>query len=373
MTDVNRLLARVVDDAPPATITPASAIAAGRRARRRRRGMAGAGVGAIAMAVASVIALAVPPGAPTPTIVAEEPGSLAAVPVLRPADDVPSASARPDLVGADARAVRFSLDFTIGPIGQTGYSSGNGSETLVSGAVTIRLSQDNALALVVATATDIFPGTLGVPQTLPADRRTTRTDVRVNGRRGSLYTVAAPGMEPLFTGLMWSPVEGVWVAMATFVGTGANLIWLAENALALDRAQRCVVPFSLPTVPANLRLSWCHATIPADSATIGRSTVEFTGGDKPQIWVSAGKDPDDTDPPAAPNRTVAGQAAHWSGTDTGQLRSDNFHGLPITVGVVGRDDGEAVAQGVLAGAQIAADPHTPTSWPLDPAPGLAST
>jgi hypothetical protein len=80
-----------------------------------------------------------------------------------------------------------------------------------------------------------------------------------------------------------------------------------------------------------------------------------------------------TDPPAAlPNRTVAGQAAHWSGTDPGQLRADNFRGLPITVGVAGRNDGEAVATGVLAGATIAADLHTPTSWPPDPAPGLAS-
>jgi hypothetical protein len=373
VTDLSRLLARVLEDERSVTITPATAIAAGRRARRRRRGMAAAGGGANAQAVAAVIALTVPRGAPTPTDVADEPVSLAAVPVLRLADDVPGTSARPDLVGADARAVHFSLDVTIGPIGHTAYSSGNGSETLVSGAVTTRLSRDNALALAVATAVDIFPGTPGVPRTLPGERRTIRTDVLVDGRRGSLYSITAPGMEPLFAGLLWSPVDGVWAAMATFVGTGANLIWLAENALTLDRAQRCVVPFSLPTVPTNLRLSSCHATIPADRSAVGRSGVEFSNGGKLEMWVTAGTGPDDTDPPAAPNRTVAGQAAHWSGTDPGQLRSDNFRGLPITVGVTGRNDGEAVATSVLASATIAADLHTPTSWPLDPAPGITST
>jgi hypothetical protein len=333
--------------------------------------MAGVGLGAVALAVVAAFALTVPRGASTPTGVADEPESLAAVPVLRLADDVPAASARPDLVGADARALHFSLDVTIGPIGHTAYTSGDGSETLVTDAVTVRLSRYNTLALAVATGADVFPGMTDVPQMLPNERRTIRTDVLVDGRRGSLYSIEAPRTQPLFAGLLWSPVDGVWAAMATFVGTGANLIWLAENALALDRAQRCVVPFSLPSVPANLRLSRCHATIRADRSAIGAYVVQFSSGGKVQISVSAGDWL--TDPPAAaPNRIVAGQAAHWSGTDPGLLRSDDFRGLPIAVDVAGRTDGEAVATSVLAGATIAADLHTPSSWPLDPAPGLAS-
>ena len=356
MPELTDLLSRLTDDQPPVGITRESAIAAGRRARNRRRGLFGAAACALTVAVAAAVTMSpVARQDRTGTAPAPAPARLNPVSRLPPAD-APGAAERPDLVGTDRRVFHFALEGVTTQDGVT-YVSGDGLEMAVAGWSSVVLTRDRAAAERVADSLD-------------AGRSLDRRAVTVGGRPGTLMRWTGSSGAPEFLNLVWDPIDGLSVGVGVLYPATEGTIWALVGALRLDMAQRCVTPFSLTDVPSGLRLVNCASGVPVAGGPYWVSRVELgdAAGNAITVSVGQGDEPGLAPGPGA-SRTVAGHPVEWFDGPTRALRSKDFDGVPVTVGVKG-SFGETEATRVLAGLRLADDRAGPFGWPADPVPGI---
>jgi hypothetical protein len=381
MSDLTELLERAVTEQPPLSITRDASLAAGRRAlRRRRHGAAVVLSAAVATLVggAATLTLGGAGGAPagTPPAVTMYP-----VPQLPDAPDVPGAADRPDLVGSDPLLRHFTVDASAWPVGAAVYSSSEGTETLQASALDVTVSRFKEKAEATANAVETLSvqssasPAVGSHIASPITSRSpvTRTPTTVNGRPATLISGLVQGRYS-YWGLLWQPSDGLWVGIHTGTATGPAELWDDVDALHLDRAQRCVVPFQLTDLPAGARLLSCTAGVPGPGDPYAYSEVSVGDAQGNMASVSVGQSVrlelrfTSAPPPQLSNRIVNGHPVVWSEDQPAALLSDDFDGVPLAVTVGGSYD-EATATRILAGLRLRDNRADPTTWPTDPAPG----
>ncbi len=381
MNDLAELLAESSVDQPPLRITRDSAVAAGRRAVRRRRYAAGAvAAGAVLVLAAGALAL---PRAGTPGLPVGAPSATTSYPIpqLPTAAGVPGAVDRPDLVGSDPRLLHFAIGASSWPLGSATYHSGAGTESLQAGGLDVTVSRSQSDAEVTAnprvseSVGSPTPGVDGMrvdyssgPGTVPGT--VSRTPTTVQGRPATLISITFPSGTYPFWGLLWQPVDGLWVGLSTQTVSGVDEMWRDVDALRLDRAQHCVVPFQLAALPAGAHLLGCTAGVPgsdprADSAIeVGDGHGNTASISIGQASVQVNQDGSTVAPPV-PNREVNKHPVAWV-PGVGFV-ADDYDGVPLHLSVSGDYD-EAVATQILAGLVVSTDLAKPASWPADPAP-----
>ncbi|GIH14405.1 hypothetical protein [Rugosimonospora africana] len=402
MTGLNELLERAVGDQPALSVTRETAVAAGRRAARRRRTLAvGTCAGVLAVAGVATVALGAGGGGGGGRAPAGGPNTMGLpvypVPALPAAAGVPGALQRPDLVGSDPLLSHFTVDTSAWPLSEATYMSSDGSETVSAGGLTITVSRTRDAASLAANpeltqlsaspgsvvpngdpGTTGDPGLIGSPGTTDQPGKTEKPTT-VGGRPATLTTRTETGGKYRHYGLLWQPVDGLWVGMSVESATAEAELWSDVDALHLDRTGRCVVPFRLTDLPAGAKVLGCVAGVPvpgqADvkfafssllvgdgrgdqaSVSIGEITRPDTGGDVGPNYSPA--------PLPPPNRTVNGHPIFWSSSRPMGFISDDFDGVPLSIDVRGSYR-EPQATQILAGLKLSANLIDPKTWPSDP-------
>ncbi|MBF9135002.1 hypothetical protein I0C86_39685 [Plantactinospora sp. S1510] len=387
MNDLHELIERALADQPPLSITRETALDAGRRAlRRRRRAAAAMGIAAVAAVAAGVVAVPqmrgteTPVGGPSATVDTYE------VPQMPAADGVPGAADQPSAVGTDPHLVHFSVPTAAWPVGDVSYSTntGAGAETIGAGSgLTVTVSRSRGPAEDTANSGSKV-SMIPAGSSSPVPPHTTSTPTTVDGNPATLYAATFPDGKFPYFGVLWQPVDGLWVGMFAATEHGETELWANVAALRLDQAQRIVVPFQLTWAPANVRLAGLQAGISTDqpyafsSANWGDDrgntfTVSVGGTSRPVTSPRSPGDPAVGAPsgPLQPNRTVAGHKVLWTErrcppTQTvceGSFTSDDYDGVPLDLTVTGYD--EATASQILTGLAISKDMKDPSTWPAE--------
>jgi hypothetical protein len=379
MGDLTELMTQAVEDQPPLAITRESAIAAGRRAvRRRRTGVAALVVGCAAALVAG--AGAVPRHGPdtsaAPNVVTYP------VPQLPRAVGVPGVADRPTALGSDPLLIHFGLDSSAWPLGEATYESRNGTESVQASALNVTVSRSKAVARDAADLSG-FERVISVDPRrpdgtpTPVAHQSATAPTTVDGRPATLFSLTfADGKYPYY-GLLWQPVDGVWIGLSSQTEIGVAELWSDVDALDLHRAHQVRLPFRLSRLPVGAKLLDCTAGVPAagEPYAVSMLTVgDAHGWAGIQVGSPASysvQPPSRSGPPApdeslpAPNRTVAGHPVLWTGET---LLTNDWNGVPLNVGV-GDGYGQAEATEILAGLKLSADLTDPSTWPADPTAG----
>jgi hypothetical protein len=383
MNDLTELIERATADQPPLSITRDSAVAAGRRAlRRRRQGTAVLGIAAVAAVVTGVTAVphfrgtGGPIGGPSSPV-----PDTYQVPQLPVANGVPGAADQPSLVGTDPRLVHFSVPTSAWPVGEAHYQTDTdrGTETIMAGGLTVTVSRTRAPAEETANSGSKVSVTKAGSSS-PIPPQLTNSPTTVAGHPATLYSAVFPdGTYPYF-GVLWQPVDGLWVGVFAATQSGVAELWADVAALDLQRAERIVVPFQLTWAPPNVHLLGISAGIPTDQP-YAFSSANWSDDRGNTVTVSFGERARPVSPgsPSGPpsfgpletNRTVAGHPVQWTdGTCPegrtpcgGTFVSDDYDGAPLELTVAGYD--EATATHVLAGLRISQNLKDPSSWPTD--------
>jgi len=388
MNDLHTLMERAMAEQPPLSITRETAVAAGRRALRRRRQVtavlgiaAAAAVAAGVTAVPHVRGTGTPIGGPSATVSTYE------VPQMPAADGVPGAVERPSAVGTDPQLFHFSVSTAAWPVGEVSYSTdiGAGAETIrAGGGLTVTVSRSRGPAEETARSVS---GVSMVPpgSSSPISPHLTSSPTTVDGHPATLYAATFPDGKFPYFGVLWQPVDGLWVGVFAATENGEQELWLDVAALRLDRAQRVAVPFQLAWVPDDARLVSLEPGISTDqpyavsSASWGDDhgntvTVSVGATSRPVTSPSSPDDPaaGSASGPPQPNRTVAGHDVLWTERRClpaqtvcgGSFTSDDYDGVPLDLTVTGYD--EATATQILTGLAISKNLKDPSTWPAEP-------
>lgn len=372
MNDLLELMERASADQPPSSITRESTLVAGRRALRHRRQVASvfAGVAAVVVA-AGVVTLPArlgssptPIGGPTPGVTTYR------VPQLPAAAGVPGAATRPDLVGTDPLLVHFAIPTSAWPVGEAVYSAADGTERLQAGGLTVAVTRYQSQA--EETANPQISVQTGQSAS-PVPGTTTHTPTTVGGRPATLTAMTFPTGEYPYYGLVWQPVDGVWVGLFAATKYGEAELWSDVAALRLDVAQRLVVPFQLTALPSGARLLGCTAGVPGAGEPYAASSVVVGDGHGNTATLAIGQqvrpsvhgEHSSSVPLPSPNRTVNGHPVVWLADAPRGLVSDDYDGVPLGLTVSGGYD-EATATQLLTGLVLSTDLTDPASWPAGP-------
>ncbi len=191
----------------------------------------------------------------------------------------------------------------------------------------------------------------------------------VDGRPATLISYAFPDGTYPYYGLLWQPVDGLWVGMFASTKDGVAELWSDVDALRLDHAQHLVLPLRLTRLPAGAHLLDCVAAIPVDQdyalAMVGvgdghgnRADLTFGQYVRPDTEAGQGR-------PASlptPNRTVAGHPMLWM---SNMFVSDDYEGVPLALSVSGSYN-EATATDILTGLVLSPNHKDPSTWPSTP-------
>jgi hypothetical protein len=342
----------------------AGAMARGRRIRRRRRlgvGLAAVvAVGAVgapyavlhSMATPMVVATPSPTASPTPT----PPPRVTLPTTLPPADGVPGAAERPDLVGTDAGILHFDVALSIvDDLHLSMWDTADGLE-----AVGISYGNEYHLGVSLALTRERLSRTSGLAE--PLD------DVLIRGRPATMLRYfppdATPPVPPTWS-LTWQPVDGLWAAVEARDVDSRTAIAVAEN-LYLDRAQRCVMPIRATVVPPDARWGTCMVGVKTSRDALGAwwySKFSLTMADGEQFGVSLEPRPPDRSlggpkDQFRPNRTVGEYPAMWT-VENGELRINDYRDL-FDLYVYGEKEADVLA--LAAGLRFDGDLTDPSTW-----------
>jgi len=227
----------------------------------------------------------------------------------------------------------------------------------------------------VYPAASLSPGAGRTADTGPAPMATSRTTIDLDGRPATLVSFTPPDGRYPFWGLVWQPVDGLWVGLLTQTEAGEDDLWHDVSALRLTSAYRCVVPFTVSDAPPGARIRSCSAGLPSPGdRPYAQSSVVLDDADGNTAEISVGAVTRPSGNPAvaagpgplpAPNRTVAGRSIWWSGSPGRMFIADDFDGIPLAVTVTGAWD-EPEATRIVAGLRIADNLTDPARWPTKP-------
>ncbi|MEU4529564.1 hypothetical protein AB0F49_15150 [Micromonospora ureilytica] len=325
----------------------AAAVTRGRVRVRRRRTTAGTALGVVAVLGLSVAIGPVRLPDAGPDVVMPGPGlpAVAPVSVVPPrADNVPGASARPDLIGADPQVLHFG--FAPDGLRYLSWSVQDGVEMArldVAGrTVTVELS---------ASAEALPRRAQGLPDELVPDLVTD----------GVFDGSVAHATGPHGVGVWlrhWQPAPGVYARASAVADDDRDLFDVAA-ALRLDQAHRCGGPLRLTALPAGTQLRRCEMTVAPFPAAFGVQMM-VSGNDLGAIQVELQYAASIVGSRSEGNRTIGGRAAYRAGG--AELELLGFPKAHLTAIWMGQGYGEEAAATVLGGAQVAEYLDRPTTW-----------
>jgi hypothetical protein len=254
-SDIDTLLAETLDDRAGGDIDPAPlmryAVTRGRRIRRRRALAGGAAFMVVAILGVATILLPQMRADPEPAPMA--PGTLftGRRPMLPPAVGLVGAAARPELVGTDPRVLHFSVDGLAGTATQVDWQSSPLVESAtVTGdgyRVTVKISY------IEGQLETSFAASAGVINPAVA--------VRIGDRTGSMRSSTVPDRDGLTRStIFWQPTDGFSAMVEAWVKTPADAVRVA-SLVRFDAAQRCALPFTLPSLPKGMAVRSCYVTL----------------------------------------------------------------------------------------------------------------
>jgi hypothetical protein len=309
------------------------------------------------------------------------------VPQMPAADGVPGAAEQPSAVGTNPRLMHFSVPTAAWPVGEVSYSTdvGAGAETIrAGGGLTVTVSRSRGPAEETAKSVS---GVSMIPRgsSSPISPHVTSTPTTVDGHPATLHAATFPDGKFPYFGVLWQPVDGLWVGMFAATENGEQELWTDVAALRLDRAQRIVVPFQLTWIPANARLLGVQAGVSTDQP-YALSSASWGGDHGNTVTLSVGATSRPVTSPSSPdgpavgypsgppqhNRTVAGHNVLWTERRClppqtvcgGSFTSDDYDGAPLDLTVTGYD--EATATQILTGLAISKNLKDPLTWPAEP-------
>jgi hypothetical protein len=218
---------------------------------------------------------------------------------------VAPAASRPEGIGTDPALLHFDIDlraFGAQAGRQPAYTAWVSAEDHESVSV---YGADNSLLAAVHVA----PSASDLKRALrPLTSAAVDTTVRGRPAKADTFDIGVAGL--LYTDLRWEPRSGIFAAVwAPDLATAATVF----DAVRLDRAQRCVTPMRLATLPAGARWTGCGTAVRAGQQP-GRQvwrwsdlTVQQRDGVRVRLWAAAEHDVAEF----KPDRVVAGRPAQW--------------------------------------------------------------
>ncbi|MFE0530684.1 hypothetical protein ACFW0V_24120 [Micromonospora parva] len=321
------------------------AVARGRARRMRRR----AAVGGTALGVVTVLGLGVAGGGVLPVRVpwtGAKPAAQAAMPA--PADGVPGALTRPDLVGKDPGLLHFGVD----PVHARylSWRSADGLESAqldLGGAapVSFSLARSAGVAEEVHLEGDRYVPAVMIP---PYDGQLTQ------------FSLDIPDSDPIWV-LRWQPVPGLFARLRTVAPTDAAL-QAARSALRLDVAHRCSAPVRLTAMPAGAWNAGCEVSV-ANLPTALDVSLVVNGSGFRSMEVRLRYPHGIVGDRPEPNATAGGRPVHVSAQgETMELL--DVPKAQVTAGWGRPNEGftEEDAATVLGGVQVAEHLDRPATW-----------
>jgi hypothetical protein len=254
----------------------AAARDAGRARRRRRNALAGTGVAGVTAAAL----VAVPVGLGTLGGSGDGVNGVAGGQLEGPVPAPPTAPGaaaladRPDLVGTNARVVRYVVGWAPLPVDQLEWGVHPGVENV---RLALTAGAQRSVDVGIVARTDPNPDQLDVP---PVAGVVTR-EVEVAGRPGVLMT--SPDRLLTHRWLFWSPVDGVDMRVTVTVPDedraavdDADVVRLASS-IRLDRTARCAAPMQLTHRPTAAPLTSCENAmeVGSDPRAVASGSASF--------------------------------------------------------------------------------------------------
>jgi hypothetical protein len=350
MTDIERRIARSLTARADRQVEVGGlaqlAVGRARRMRARRRT-----VGTVAVVVLLVAGFA---------------GARALLPAAKDttlpvALGIAPAGSRPEGIGTDPALLHFDVD-----LGAFGALAGRqpASTDWVSAedheSVNVYGSDNSLLAAVY-----LAPSATDLKRAL-RPLHSTAVDTTVRGRpaKADTFDIGVAGLQ--YTDLRWEPRPGVFAAVwAPDLATAAKVF----DAVRLDRAQRCVTPMRLSTLPAGATWTECETAVRAGQVSGGHVwrwsalTIQQVDGVRVRLWAAAEHDVAEF----KPDRVVAGHPAQWL---TEGMRGVWIPGFgPVSLFVGERDTfhadllSEEQAVWYAEHLQVYEDLTNPAAWP----------
>jgi hypothetical protein len=258
-------------------------------------------------------------------------------------------------VGSDPALLHFDVDSAALGAAEVSWYSAPGLETasLWNGEVNLfdtwyYLARDKAIA-VAASSLDL-------------SARDPEQATTVFGRPGVVQRFPrAFGGDSDVWRLTWQPVDGLW-AVVVALGHDANAVLPAAQALRLDRAQRCVAPFSLGQ-PDGYTWTGCSIMVSA-AKPWALSRIELTRADGAVVSLGIGNTA--ASAPFVADRSVNGRPAQLQvepgGTHVVMVPIRDWVNLLVGPQGTGVEDSDLMrlAESVEV-ADVFADPST---WPV---------
>jgi hypothetical protein len=298
----------------------AAATERGRARRRRRRFIGIIAAGAV---IAGAFTVAARPDDPSRSpFVGSGPGRAVPLPVAK---GVPGARAQPGSVGTDPLLIHFDAPGLTNSAYYYTWSSGEGFEQLEAaydGLVHVAIGPDMAVLDAVPRQDD---GAFVVRE---------------------------------------QPVPGLWLRVSASTHEVAQH---AATTIDLDRAQRCVLPFSLWNRPRDTRATMCYVGFGAQVYTQGGVLLRGLGGETMEVQAQYSRGFPDTR--QSNHRAGDRPAFLYPGRDEVQLVGHPGLYLSVRIGKAYSGFTVADADAVLAEVRLAPDVERIETWPPTVAPG----